>query len=291
MNLPRRLDTNVPGSMYVTSACIDCDTCRQLAPSVFHETQGYSAVARQPEGFVERKRALHALLACPTAAIISEDKDGIPEAAEEFPLLLEDGVYYCGYTSPKSFGGSSYLVTRPGGNWLIDAPRFVPALVRRFNEMGGIGTIFLTHRDDVADEKLYAERFAAKRIIHALELSAQPDAEHVIEGVDDIQWNDEMKIIVVPGHTRGSMALLYKNRFLFTGDHLAWDRHRNKLEAFGDFCWYSWDEQIRSMDRLAVESFEWVLPGHGARKKLQSEEMKLAIRQLVGEMKRYISDP
>lgn len=287
MNVHRRLDTNASGSMYVTSACIDCDTCRQLAPSVFYKAQGYSAVARQPEGVVERRSALHALLACPTAAIVSEDKDGIPEAAEEIPLLLEDGVYYCGYTSPKSFGGSSYLVTRSGGNWLVDAPRFVPALVRRFKEMGGIDTIFLTHRDDVADANLYAERFGAKRIIHALELSSQPDAEHVIDGVDDIQWDDEMKIIVVPGHTRGSMALLYKNRFLFTGDHLAWNRHRNKLEAFDDYCWYSWEEQIRSMDRLASESFEWVIPGHGERKKLPPEEMKLAIRQLFGEMKRY----
>lgn len=286
MNQHRRLDTNVPGSMYVTSACIDCDTCRQLAPSVFDEAQGYSAVVRQPEGNVEQRLALHALLACPTAAIVTEDKDGVAEAVAEFPLLLEEDVYYCGYTSPKSFGGSSYLVTRPGGNWLIDAPRFVPALVRRFEEMGGIDTIFLTHRDDVADAGRYAERFGAKRIIHALELSAQPDAEHVIDGVDDIQWDDEMKIIVVPGHTQGSMVLLYKNRFLFTGDHLAWDRQHSKLEAFDDYCWYSWDEQKRSMDRLAAESFEWVIPGHGERKKLPAEEMKLAMRQLVDEMKR-----
>lgn len=285
MSSHRRLDTNVPGALYVTSACIDCDTCRQLAPTVFREAEGYSAVTRQPETEPERRRALHALLACPTAAIVSEEKDGIAEAMADFPLQLEDNVYYCGYTSPKSFGGSSYLIVRPDGNWLVDAPRFVPPLVRRFEELGGIDTIFLTHRDDVADAKLYAERFGAKRIIHALERSAQPDAEHFIEGFEDVQWDDEMKIIVVPGHTRGSMVLLYQGRFLFTGDHLAWDRHREELEAFDDFCWYSWEEQGLSMERLAAETFEWVLPGHGERVKLPPVDMQKAMQRLVSEMK------
>ncbi|MCZ8515358.1 MBL fold metallo-hydrolase [Paenibacillus filicis] len=285
MSSHRRLDTNAPGALYVTSACIDCDTCRQLAPTVFTEAKGSSAVARQPETGPERKQALHALLACPTAAIVSEEKGGIAEAMADFPLLLEDDVHYCGYTSPKSFGGSSYFIVRPNGNWLVDAPRFVPSLVRRFEEMGGIDTIFLTHRDDVADAKLYAERFGAKRIIHAIERAAQPDAEHVIEGFEDVRWDNEMKIVVVPGHTRGSMVLLYRERFLFTGDHLAWERHRGALEAFDDYCWYSWEEQGLSMERLAAETFEWVLPGHGERVKLLPSDMKKAMQRLVNEMR------
>lgn len=224
------------------------------------------------------------MLACPTAAIVSEDKSGICEAMSDFPLLLEDGVYYCGYTSPKSFGGSSYLIVRPNGNWLVDAPRFVPSLVRRFEEMGGIDKIFLTHRDDVADAELYAERFGAKRIIHVAERAAQPDAEQIIEGIEDVWWDNEMKIIVVPGHTRGSMVLLYRERFLFTGDHLAWDRNREALEAFDDYCWYSWEEQRISMERLAAETFEWVLPGHGERVKLLPADMKKAMQRLVNDM-------
>ena len=108
MSSHRRLDTNVPGPLYVTSACIDCDTCRQLAPTVFFEVKGYSSVARQPETGLEQKQALHGLLACPTAAIVSEEKSGIAEAMADFPLLLDDGVYYCGYTSPKSFGGAGF---------------------------------------------------------------------------------------------------------------------------------------------------------------------------------------
>jgi integrating conjugative element membrane protein (TIGR03745 family) len=37
---------------------------------------------------------------------------------DDFPLAIEGPVAYCGFTSPKSYGGSSYFVRHPGGNWL-----------------------------------------------------------------------------------------------------------------------------------------------------------------------------
>ncbi len=42
---------------------------------------------------------------------------------------------------------------------------------------GGVRTIFLTHRDDVADAHLYAKHFGAERIIHRQDAGAQKDAE------------------------------------------------------------------------------------------------------------------
>jgi glyoxylase-like metal-dependent hydrolase (beta-lactamase superfamily II) len=53
--------------------------------------------------------------------------------------------------------------------------------------------------------------------------------------------------------------------FLFTGDHLDWDRDEQRLAASEDYCWYSWQQQADSMKRLAEYHFEWVLPGHGRR--------------------------
>jgi ferredoxin len=64
-------------------------------------------------------------------------------------------------------------------------------------------------------------------------------------------------------HARHAV-LLYRDRFLFTGDHVTWSTRRGGLIAFRDACWYSWEEQTRSMERLLDFSFEWVLPGHGA---------------------------
>ena len=39
----------------------------------------------------------------------------------------------------------------------------------------------------------------------------------------DRRPRSSFELIPVPGHTAGSMALLYNRRFLFTGDHLWWD--------------------------------------------------------------------
>lgn len=282
--MAKRLETNVPGDFFVNANCIDCDQCRQIAPAHFTEVAGLSAVTTQPRDEGEQRQAYYALLSCPTGAIGSAERAGLPEAALDFPLPVDGDVYFNGFTARNSFGASSYLLLHPEGNWLIDSPRCQPQLVKKFAELGGIRYIFLTHQDDVADAARYAEAFGAERIIHEWELTAQPDAEHVIRGTDTVQWAPDFRIIVQPGHTRGHLVLLYRNKYLFTGDHLAWDRDTEDLEAFRDFCWYSWEEQGKSMARLLEETFEWVLPGHGDRKQLPASEMHTRLTSLVQRM-------
>jgi glyoxylase-like metal-dependent hydrolase (beta-lactamase superfamily II) len=147
--------------------------------------------------------------------------------------------------------------------------------------MGGVRYIFLTHRDDVADAAKYAARFGAERIIHKLELSAQPDAERVMDGVDDVELAPEFRAIPTPGHTRGHCALLHRE-FLFSGDHLWWSRPRGRLTASRDVCWWSWPEQVRSVKKLAGYEFEWVLPGHGERAHFDVGEMRREMEKLIG---------
>src|SRR5262245_42242209 len=147
----RAVAENVPGPFFVDTTCIDCDTCRQIAPAPFGETGEYSFVRLQPRTADETRAALRALIACPTASIGTEDKQQIPGALDDFPIAIQDGVSYCGFNSRKSFGGNSYFVEHPEGNWLIDSPRFVEHLARHFAANGGLRYIFLTHRDDVAD--------------------------------------------------------------------------------------------------------------------------------------------
>ncbi len=45
----KRLARNVAGEFYVDSTCINCDTCRQLAPDVFDESGDFSFVYAQPQ--------------------------------------------------------------------------------------------------------------------------------------------------------------------------------------------------------------------------------------------------
>ena len=90
--------------------------------------------------------------------------------------------------------------------------------------------------------------------------------------------------IPTPGHTKGHCVLLHQERFLFTGDHLAWDRDAQRVTAFEDYCWYSWPQQAESMGRLAAYRFEWVLPGHGQRVRLPADEMRRQVEHLAESM-------
>ncbi|HEV2947965.1 MAG TPA: ferredoxin [Gemmataceae bacterium] len=68
-NPRKRVRENVPGDFFVDSTCIDCDACRQIAPSVFGEAKETSFVKAQPNSGTERRQALRALLTCPTGSI------------------------------------------------------------------------------------------------------------------------------------------------------------------------------------------------------------------------------
>ncbi|NKE73401.1 MBL fold metallo-hydrolase [Candidatus Manganitrophus noduliformans] len=278
----KRLTTNAAGNFFVDATCINCDTCRQLAPKSFKEEGDYSAVARQPEGDAELLQAYQALLACPVGSIGTEqsDKARLQEAMKSFPLLLEDGVYYNGFNSEKSFGGNSYFIRHPDGNWLVDSPRYVGRLIKAFEEMGGIRTIFLTHEDDVADSARYAEHFGATRIIHRADAAASPGAERIVDGEEPIVVSEPFQIIPVPGHTEGSMALLYDGRFLFSGDHLWWDPERNALGAPERLVWDG-ERLLTSVAKLRGHPFEWVLPGHGDRIRLTPAEAAAHLDRLL----------
>jgi glyoxylase-like metal-dependent hydrolase (beta-lactamase superfamily II) len=81
------------------------------------------------------------------------------------------------------------------------------------------------------------------------------------------------------------VVLLYRNKFLFTGDHLAWSPNRQTLTAFRSVAWYSWPEQIRSMEKLLDYEFEWVLPGHGDMHHADASSMHADLERCVAWMK------
>jgi ferredoxin len=66
-----RYPENIPGAYYVDNQCIDCDLCRETAPSSFkrNDDGGYSFVYKQPETAEEQKLAKEAMEGCPVEAI------------------------------------------------------------------------------------------------------------------------------------------------------------------------------------------------------------------------------
>ncbi|KAI3938248.1 hypothetical protein MKW98_031196 [Papaver atlanticum] len=57
-------------------------------------------------------------------------------------LYWSQGVYHCGYHSEASYGATSYFITHPDGNILVD-------------------------RDDVADHKKWSNRLGCHRVLHS----------------------------------------------------------------------------------------------------------------------------
>jgi glyoxylase-like metal-dependent hydrolase (beta-lactamase superfamily II)/ferredoxin len=261
-----RLPENQPGPFFVDQSCIDCDTCRQLAPEVFSRSdrRGCSVVAHQPASDEQRRLTRLAVIACPVGAIGAADKRGLAEAARAFPVPLDAEVSTCGYASPDSYGAASYFITRTEGNVLVDSPRAAGPLLRRLQALGGVALMFLSHRDDVADHASFARVFGCRRVLHAADVTADTrDVELSWQGRETVALAPDLLLVPVPGHTSGSAALLYRERYLFTGDHLWGTDDGAGLEASRSVCWHSWVEQLASLERLLGFRFEWVLPGHG----------------------------
>ena len=262
-----RLAANAPGDLYVDASCIACDTCRRIAPAIFGGGEDdLSFVARQPASSEEGRRALMALVACPVSAIGTVEKHAaaVAAAARAFPDPVPGcaDVLACGYAAESSFGAASWLLLRAGGNVLVDSPRFAAPLLERIRAYGGARYLFLTHRDDVADHRRWAEALGCARVMHARDIDAATrDVERVVDGREPIALDDDLLVVPVPGHTAGSAALLH-GPHLFTGDHL-WGDAEGRLGASRSVCWWDWSEQTRSMESLLAHPFTHVFPGHG----------------------------
>jgi ferredoxin len=145
------LPANAPGPLFVDRTCIDCDTCRQLAPATFTDVAGKSSVRAQPQSPADLDAALRALIACPVGAIGDATHRPLHDAIAAFSLPIDGPVSLLGFNARDSYGANSYFLQTGKENWMIDAPRWNAALAHALEERGGVHTIFLTHRDDVAD--------------------------------------------------------------------------------------------------------------------------------------------
>jgi glyoxylase-like metal-dependent hydrolase (beta-lactamase superfamily II)/ferredoxin len=281
----KRLPENVPGDFFVDASCIDCDACRQIAPSVFHDSGDQSAVFHQPASPGELLDAQKALVSCPTSSIGSIDRHDFRPAIAAFPEPVEEDVFRCGFTSQASFGAFSYFIERADGNVLVDSPRFAGPLVKSLAARGGAAAMLLTHADDVADHEKFHRRFGCQRVLHRADVRKGTTlVEEQPVGTGPLSLGRDIVMIPTPGHTRGHAVFLYRDRFLFTGDHLAWDEAGERLYAFRSACWYSWEEQTKSMRRLLDYSFDWVLPGHGRPVHLPASVMHRELERCVDWM-------
>eukprot|EP01026_Neomeris_dumetosa_P059976 TRINITY_DN5624_c0_g1_i9.p1 TRINITY_DN5624_c0_g1~~TRINITY_DN5624_c0_g1_i9.p1 ORF type:complete len:347 (+),score=23.27 TRINITY_DN5624_c0_g1_i9:56-1096(+) len=274
---------NVQGDFYVDSTCIDCDTCRWMAPDIFDRVHMQSAVVKQPQSAERRKRAMQALISCPTYSIhMKQQHPGeLQEERKEIPIPVEgvQGIYHAGYHSEQTFGGAAWLVLRQnGGAVMIDVPRFDRPLVKKIEDMGGISFIVVTHRDDIGEHDKWAKHFNAQRIIHETELEKSPyidEAERLLQGPGPwyVDEDEDLQIIHVPGHTEGSIVLYNKSqKTIFTGDHLGLSGQTQQLTIFPRYNRFGKYMQLASVAKLLNLEVTQILPGHGRPLRFDSQE-------------------
>jgi glyoxylase-like metal-dependent hydrolase (beta-lactamase superfamily II) len=254
---------NAPGDWYVDDRCIACDVARQHAPDHITATDdGKSIVTRQPANPDEELTLWRAALACPTRSVGTTSRRQAPPGV--FPMPVAPGVFLCGHNDLRSFGAHSWFVSQAHDSFLVDAPHWNRTLVQAMEDAGGIDHVLLTHRDDIADAQRYAGHFGARVWIHAADRDAAPFATDIITAADEAAIFPGMVAFAVPGHTRGSVLYLHRQRHLFAGDTLAWSTQTSDLRPI-ETIWYSRQEHQRSLARLARSDhrFEYVFPGHG----------------------------
>lgn len=276
---------------YVDDRCTNCDAARQFAPELIGEVHGKSEVLRPPRDEAEERRLHAAAFACPTRAI--RPASGQPDQAlDPFPMALDDGVHdgvvdhgvlVCGHNSRRTAGASSYLLRRAAGvAMMVDTPRWSRELAERYAASGRVTDVLLTHRDHAAHGRRYADHFGARLWIHEGDLDAAPAADCVIRGVEPVEIGEGVTAFPVPGHTRGSVLYLADARYCFSGDSFYWSRTTGDLEVAESVTWYSIEELAASLARAAARvRFEWVLPGHGGRRRLAVDEMSRRLRGLA----------
>lgn len=266
----------------VDERCTNCDVARQLAPGLIGEADGRSVVLRQPRGQAEVRQMNAAAHACHTRSIRPAAAQ-LDAAQDPFPMPLDDAVSLCGHNSPHTAAANSYLLRRPGGtSIMVDTPRWSASLAARYEALGPVTDVLLTHRDHAAHGRRYADRFGARLWIHEGDLDSSPDADHVLRGTDPTPVAEGVVAFPLPGHTEGSVLYLADERYCFSGDSLYWSRTTEDIEVFDSVTWYSVTELSASLGRVADRlRFEWLLPGHGDRRRLPADDMARRLRRLT----------
>ncbi|MDH2430288.1 MBL fold metallo-hydrolase [Sphaerisporangium sp. TRM90804] len=176
------------------------------------------------------------------------------------------------------FGNNAYLVRcrETGDGVLIDAAADAPRLL---DLIGGepISKIVTTHRhqDHWLALAEVAEATGAQIVAHPLDAPELP-----VPVTQPVEHGDKVTVGVVTldvvhlrGHTPGSIALLYQDTHIFTGDSLFPGGVGNTEGDAARFDQLYTDVAERVFDRLPDQT--WVYPGHGKDTTLGAERPAL----------------
>jgi glyoxylase-like metal-dependent hydrolase (beta-lactamase superfamily II) len=147
-----------------------------------------------------------------------------PTAAKA-PTAIFDDVFALP-PNRDTLGGSAYAIISPLGNVLVDAPAWHQLNYDFLTEIGGIATLFITHRGGIGQAAKIAAAMQCEVIIQEQEAYLLPELKPTTFGDRLTLGDPRLRAIWTPGHSPGSSCLYYDNHggILFSGRHLLPDK-------------------------------------------------------------------
>lgn len=276
-------ENSEPTQWEIHRRCTNCDVARQLAPGLIGiGDELRSVVIRQPANDEEEKAMYAAAYACHVGAI-QPVTGRLNREADPYPMPLDEHVYLCGHNAAQNVAANSYLLRRPDGTLMMfDTPVFSDPLARKYEAVGKVTDVLLTHRDHAQHGCQYAERFNAHLWIHEGDLEVAPQADRVMRGIEPIELTEGIIAYPLPGHTAGNVVYVADETYCFSGDSFYWSRQTKDLEVFDTVTWLSIRQLVESLRRIVPQlRFEALMPGHGQRVRLPAEEMSRRLQDMT----------
>lgn len=192
----------------------------------------------------------------------------IPNHPINLPQSILPGIF----SLPGHAEGSlSYLIVEKGGqNILIDSPLWSEELGIWLREQGGVGTLWISHRDAIGP--------AVGRIQDQFRcgIAIQEQEAYLIPGRSLTPFQDqyfltpEIRALWTPGYSPGSSCLYVEQQggILFTGRHLL-PIAPGQIGPLRRWKTFHWGRQLASVatlrDRLAHKPLAYVCPGANRR--------------------------
>lgn len=163
-----------------------------------------------------------------------------------------------------TLGGTAYLIVENAANILIDCPAWDEANQDFLRSVGGVRSLFLTHRGGIGKARQIQEMFGCEVLIQEQEAYLLPQLK-----VTTFQHQftlGSLQLLWTPGHSPGS-ACLYSSAeggVLFSGRHLL-PNQQGELVPLRTAKTFHWLRQIKSVDllrdRFTPDTLQYICPG------------------------------
>ena len=164
-----------------------------------------------------------------------------------------------------TLGGTAYLIVENEGNILIDCPAWDEANQKFLQDLGGVRSLFITHRGGIGKAQEIQETFNCQIFIQEQEAYLLPGLK-VATFQYEFTLSSLSQAIWTPGHSPGSSCVYYSSEggILFSGRHLLPNQLSEPM-PLRTAKTFHWLRQIKSVellrDRFTPETLNYICPG------------------------------